>query len=100
MDFSENDEDLIFKMDFPGFEKEEIVIKATDKAIEISAQHKERKEVREKNFYRSEKSFGEVKRAFTFPVPVNPNTLTSEFKNGILTVRLKKKKVGKEIKIE
>lgn len=101
VDIEETDEELVFIAKLPGFSKEEIMIKATEKGIHIAAQHKKRKEIRKENYYKSEKSFGAVERALTFPVPVNPNTLRTEFKNGILTASFEKKmkkKIGKKIR--
>jgi len=99
----ETDEDVIVKADLPGFDKEEIMINVTNNSIEIAAQHKERKEVRKEKYFKSEKRFGAQRRYLTLPVPVNPDSAKAEFKNGVLTVRIKKKEkkeIGKKIKIE
>lgn len=103
VDISETDEELVIKADLPGFSKEEISIKATDTDVDISAQHKEKKIEKTEKLFRAERRFGAVRRAFSLPVAVNPDTATAEFENGVLTLRIKKKekkKVGKEIKIK
>lgn len=101
IDISETDEEVIVKADLPGFEKEDISLKATENTLEISAQHEEEKKKITEKVYRAERKFGAVKRTFTLPITVNPDTATAEFRNGVLTVKLEKKekkKVEKEIK--
>lgn len=103
LDISETDSEIIVRADLPGFEKEDISLRATENTLEISAQHKEEKKKTTERFYRAERKFGAVKRVFTLPVPINPEKATAEFRNGVLTVKLEKKekkKIGKEIKIE
>lgn len=102
-DISETKDELIVRADLPGFNKEEIAIRTTENTLEIAAQHKEKKIEKTEKMFRAERKFGAVKRAFTLPVAVNPDTAKAEFKNGVLTIILRKKekkKVGKEVKIQ
>ena len=43
-----------------------------------------------------------MRRFITLPVKVDPESAEAEFKNGVLTIRMKKKEIkkGKEIKIK
>ena len=102
VDLSETDGELILHADLPGFEKSDLKINVTDDSIDILAQRKEEKKEITRTMYRRERSMGALRRRMTLPVPVDPENVTAEFKNGVLTVRMKKKKVkkGKEIKIK
>lgn len=103
VDISESNDELIIKADLPGFNKDEISVIATDTNVEIAAQHKEKKIEKTEKLFRAERRFGAVKRAFSLPVAVDPDTAIAEFVNGVLTLKIKKKekkKVGKEIKIK
>jgi len=102
VDLSETDGELILNADLPGFEKSDLKINVTDDSIDILAQKRgEKKEITEK-MYRRERVMGALRRSMTLPVPVDPENIIAEFKNGVLTVTMKKKKVkkGKEIKIK
>jgi HSP20 family protein len=102
IDLNETDGELILNADLPGFEKCDLKINVTDDSIEIFAQKKGEKKEITKTTYRRERSMGALRRSMNLPVIVDPENVVAEFKNGVLTVTMKKKKVkkGKEIKIE
>lgn len=103
VDISETEDELIIKADLPGFKKEEVAIKATENTIEISAQKKETKKEKTETMFRAERKFGVLRRAFTLPVEVLPETARATMEDGVLEIRFKKakpKKKVKEIKIK
>ncbi|MEM5797520.1 MAG: Hsp20/alpha crystallin family protein [Candidatus Aenigmatarchaeota archaeon] len=102
LDISETDEDLIVRAELPGFNKDEISIKATENSLDISAEHKEKKIEKTEKILRAERKYGHVRRFVTLPTEVNLDNVDANFENGVLTIRLKKAKARKvkEIKIE
>jgi HSP20 family protein len=102
VDLNETDDELILNADLPGFEKNDLKINVTDDSIEILAQRKEEKKEVTKTTYRRERAMGILRRSMILPVTVDPENVVAEFKNGVLTVMMKKVKVkkGKEIKIK
>ena len=102
IDLKDTGKELILEADLPGFEKDEIKINLTEDSIEITAsKKKEKKEVTE-TMYRRERIKGMMRRFITLPVKVDPESAEAEFKNGVLTIRMKKKEIkkAKEIKIK
>lgn len=101
IDIKDSGNDLIVEANLPGFEKDEIKIHVTDNSIEISAKEKKEKKEVTKTMYRHERIIGEVKRRISLPAEVDSESAQAEFKNGVLRLKLKKKKIkkGKEVQI-
>lgn len=102
VDLSDTDGELVLKADLPGFEKDDLKVRLTEDSVEITAEKKREKKEITKTMYRRERAMGSLKRFLTLPVKIDPESADAEFKNGVLTIRMKKKEVkkGKEIKIK
>ena len=88
--------------DMPGVDKKDISVKVDRDTIEISAERKEAKEDKKKDYYYCERSYSSYKRVFRLPEEIDPESADAEYKNGVLYITLKKKDKGrrKEIKIK
>ncbi|MFH0714473.1 MAG: Hsp20/alpha crystallin family protein [Candidatus Diapherotrites archaeon] len=94
--------------ELPGVEKEDIKINVFEEAISIGAEQKHnfKIEKKEQGFFRRERSHNRFFRQLPFPSPVKPETAIAEYKNGILTVTVEKRKAerkehkGQEVKVK
>lgn len=98
LDISETDDEVIVRASLPGFNKDEISIKATENSLDISAQHKKKKIEKTENIYKEEKRFGGVRRYVTLPTEVKTDGAEANFESGVLTVKLKKARPKKKAK--
>ncbi|MBI1978518.1 MAG: Hsp20/alpha crystallin family protein [Candidatus Aenigmarchaeota archaeon] len=98
LDISETDEELLVKAELPGFNKDEISVKATEDSLDISAEHKEKKIERTERTYKAERRYGGVRRYVTLPTEVKLDNIDTKFENGLLTIKLKKAKPAKKAK--
>jgi HSP20 family protein len=90
-DLADRGDRFILTADLPGMEKDEVAINILNNEIEISAEHKESKEEKEKEFIRKERSHVRYYRSLTLPDEIVRSKITAKMNNGILTVELPKK---------
>ncbi len=106
-DVYEKDKALTFETEFPGMKKEEIFIKVEGDQLIISGEVKRREEVKEENYFRLGRRYGQIERRFPLPTDrVEKNGIKASFEDGILKVTvplkesIKEKEQPIEIKVE
>jgi HSP20 family protein len=90
IDISEDKDSITVSAEVPGVKKENIKITLQDSILTIEGEKKNVHEQKDKNFYRSERSFGSFKRCFTLPAEVDSEKVEASFEDGILHVQMKK----------
>lgn len=90
VDIGENDHEFVVKAELPEVKKEDIAVNVADGTLSISGERKAEKEEEGLKFHRLERVYGHFERTFTLPAEADPAKITSEFKNGILTVHIPK----------
>src|SRR3970282_1751870 len=102
VDLFEDKNDIVVKAELPGMEKENVEVKLTDHMLTIKGEKKKEEEIKEENYYRSERSYGSFIRTLELPADVHADKVKASFKNGILEVRLPKTEDAraKEIKVK
>lgn len=94
----EEDGNLVIELDMPGVKKEDIHIVATEHSIEAKAQRKELKVEKRKGFASREVSARSYYQLLPMPATIKPNTIKTEYENGVLKLIAEKKEVKKEEK--
>ena len=93
LDFYRHDGKLFVEAELPGVRPEDVELSVCADKLTLSAEKSaEKKEGGEdKNYFRSERSYGKVERMISFPVEVDPESAKASFKNGVLTVEMTEK---------
>ncbi len=96
----EEDEKFLVEAELPGLELDEleIFVSGTNQ-LTLKGQRKQ-PELKEGTWHRQERGFGSFSRTLQLPEDVDPDQVTAEFKNGVLTVTLPKKTEIKPRRIE
>jgi len=95
------DKDHIFvKCELAGLKKEDIGISLHENTLTISGERKQEREVKEGDGFRSERFFGRFHRSVSLPVPVRPDHVKAQYRDGILAVTLAKAEEAKPKQIE
>jgi HSP20 family protein len=90
-DVADKGDKFILTADLPGMEKDEVSVNVIDNEIEISAEHKESVEEKEKGYIRKERSETKYYRRLSLPEEITSSKVTAKMTNSVLTVELPKK---------
>lgn len=102
VDLYEEKDEIVAKAELPGMTKDDIQVNITDNLLTIKGEKKKEEEVKEKDYYRSERSYGAFARRVALPTEVNVEKISASFKNGVLEIHLPKSEEAKkkEIKVK
>lgn len=101
IDVSENDGSFVVEAEMPGVGKDDIEVSVEGNQVSISAEAKretKKKKNGEKEIY-TERYYGKVYRAFTLPSELDSSKAEAHYDNGVLTLKLPKKKNGSSRKV-
>jgi len=79
---------LVITADLPDVTREEIEVTLDHGTLTLKGTRKAPNDVKEEQFRRVERRFGEFSRSFTLPETVDASKVSAEHKNGVLTVKL------------
>lgn len=86
--FETETHDLVVRAELPGMTREEIEVSVENSTLVLKGEKKFDPAVKEENYRRIERSYGQFHRSFTLPNTVDTAKVSAEFKNGVLTVNL------------
>lgn len=86
-DTYKRDDEYFIEVMLPGFKKEMINIDYEDKKINIRV---ERKEDEKLDYIQKNTFFGKASETYT--IPFEPDSIDAEYENGVLILKLKRKK--------
>lgn len=81
----------VLTADLPGIASDDVKVNVSGRQIEISAEHKDTKEEKSKDYVRNERSYVKYQRVLTVPEKIAESAITANVNNGVLTVELPKK---------
>ncbi len=104
MDIEENDESYSVNIELPGLEEKNIEVHANGKEITVESKQEESTEekVEEKKgrFILKERRQSRFSRTFSLPENADYESISAKFKNGVLTLDVKKRPESKKRTIQ
>ena len=97
VNLSETETHYFLEFEIAGVKKEDIKVTFDNNVLVVSAVKKDTSEEKTKNFHKKEHFFGTFERAVEMP-NVEENSITADFKDGILKIKLEKLKNPKTLK--
>jgi HSP20 family protein len=102
-DVADRGEAFVVTLDVPGFDREEISVRVTDRTIRVEAERETTTEEGDEHYIRKERRHESFERAVTLPEEIDAQAVTASMDNGVLTITVPKAtpvEAGTEIEIE
>lgn len=88
MDAYEKDHAMVIKVELPGLKKEDVQVEIEGEYLVIRGQTSAESEVKDEDYYRSERNFGSFYRRLQLPAGVVAEQIEANLKDGVLEVRI------------
>ncbi|WP_049929146.1 Hsp20/alpha crystallin family protein [Halopiger goleimassiliensis] len=98
VDVVDTGEEYVVTADLPGYETDDIELTLSDGTLRLEASKAESEEHYEGQYVRRERSKTTANRRIRLPEPVEEDSVSAGYENGVLTVRLPKVGGGEESK--
>jgi HSP20 family protein len=99
VDVFEKEDKFVVKAELPGMKEEDIHVSVVGDTLSIKGEKKTETEVKEEDYYRSERSYGSFYRSIPLPSNVDADKIKASFEDGVLEVALPKSAKVKPKKI-
>jgi len=96
-DVRANDEEIVFTADVPGVKEQDLEITLDDGVLTVKGQRRYEGNGKDKVWLG--RSYGSFSRSFTLPETVDPERLTADLADGVLTIRVAQQPKAKPRKI-
>jgi len=91
VDIFETDSEIVLKAEIPGLERDDIGVDLERDRLTIRGERRFAQDVDRERYHRIERSYGAFARSFELPLSVDQASITAEYRNGVLTVRMQKR---------
>jgi len=83
---------IVVKAELPGIDRKDVKVSVDGDILSIRGETKKAQEVKEKDYYYSERAYGSFHRTLPLSVAVQKEKIKASYKDGILTIELPKTK--------
>jgi HSP20 family protein len=94
VDVHETAHELVLTADLPGVDPKDVEIRVENGTLFVKGERKFEK-TNDKGYLQVERVYGTFTRTFSLPPSINPENVTANYKNGVLTVTLPKREEAK-----
>ena len=102
VDIKEEKDKYLLEAELPGLSEKDVDVKVEENLLTISSVKKEENENQKENYLFKERRESSFSRSFVLPKDADVESVAGKYKNGILTIEVKKvpKKQPKKIEIK
>jgi len=96
VDVYQTEDEVVATAEVPGIaSRDELEVSVAPDSITIKGELKRTREVKDEDYYHSERFYGSFSRTIPLPVEVKPEQAKAKLQNGVLEVRMPKAEAGK-----
>lgn len=95
LEVTDTESEVVVKAEVPGMSSKDVHVALTGNRLTLSGEKEETKEEKSEFCYINERTFGSFQRTVELPEGVDPDRVTAEQTDGVLTVRIGKLKTAK-----
>ena len=95
VDILENENELILKADVPDVKPDDIDVRIENGTLTLKGKREFEQTGNGKGYHRIERGYGSFVRCFSLPDSFDPEKVTAEHSNGVLTIKVAKKEIAK-----
>jgi HSP20 family protein len=102
MDVKETDKEVVAELEIPGFDPSKVEVSVENGVLRVKGVMDEKKEEKEKGYWRREIRRGSFERRVRLPVPVKENAVEATYEKGVLRIVMPKAeaKTPSKVKIQ
>ena len=100
VDIIDKGKKLVVRAEVPGFNKDDIDVQVTDNSVTLRGTMKQESKKEEGDYFQSETRQSSFARSLALPAEVDSKNAKAKFRNGMLVIRLPKRKTAKQNKVE
>jgi len=100
MDIKETEKDVVAEVELPGFDPKNVEVSVENGILRVSGKIDEKKEEKEKGYWRKEIRRGSFERMVRLPVAVKENAVQATYDKGVLKIVMPKAETKSSAKIK
>lgn len=89
-DISETDDEYLIRAALPAVKKEDVKVTYKDGMLTLSGQRRRHDQEKGEKFRRVETYYGNFERTFALPDVIDAEAIKADYKDGVLTIHLRK----------
>ena len=90
VDLRDAGDEFVLSAELPGFDKEDIDVRLTDRTLQVSAEREEEEEAESGEYIRRERHRKSISRSIPLPEAVDTDGVSATYTSGVLTVQMPK----------
>ena len=100
MDVYETDKDVVAEVNIPDFDPKKVDVSVESGVLKVSGKMEEKKEEKEKGYWRKEIRKGSFERMVRLPVAVKESAVEASYENGVLKITMPKAEAKPSSKVK